>query len=247
MKKFECNDCRLRKCTVEEFYKGVIEKPELCPYQGGYAEWKEVIEEPKEEEKEMKTIRCINLDMYGNLTTTSTTTFVENIETILIEEDWDYENNCSVQRIVVTYQKFENQRFVYLGEFEERSKKNNGYLDVASARYLYTELLEEIKKHHENYAIIRKGLIKRLGFEKENIINDIIQSVAEEYEKACKKHPNFPDNPFEQFSIIHEELGEATQALNNLKHHKKGTIDDVQIELVHTIVTCIRALKEMEK
>ena len=86
---------------------------------------------------------------------------------------------------------------------------------------------------------------ERLGFEKANIINDIIQDVADEYEKACRKHPKFPTDPFQAMCIIQEELGEAIQALNNLKHHGKGYTADVQIELLHTIVTCIRTLKEI--
>ena len=196
----------------------------------------------------MKNIHCIDLDIYGNLTTTSTTTFFENIETIMVEEDWDYGNHCSVQRIVVTYSKAENQRFVYLGEFEEKGKKNNGYLDIASARYLYTKLLKGIKEYHENYAIVRKNIMQeRLGFEKANIINDIIQDVADEYEKACRKHPKFPDNEFEQLCIIQEELGEATQALNNFIHYEIGSMKNVKTELLHTIVTCIRMLGKLEK
>ena len=239
MKKFECG-CHNNRCFLE-----TERDPNLCVLLSDMrANWQEVMEK----EEEMKTIHCIDLDIYGNLTTTSTTTFVENIESIIVEEDWDYDNHCSVQRIVVTFSKMENKRFVYLGGFEEKGKENNGYLDIVLARYLYTKLFEEIKEYHENYAIVRKDIMREgLGFDKTYIINGIIQSIADEYKKACKKHHEFPENTFEQLAIIQEEIGEAIKEWNNLYYHNNGSMDKVKEEIRHTIVTCIRMLGKNEK
>ena len=75
----------------------------------------------------------------------------------------------------------------------------------------------------------------------------IIDGIFYEYHWACEKHPKFPNDPFQMMCIIQEELGEAIQALNDLKHHQQGVINDVYIELFHTIVACIRALKTMDE
>ena len=83
-----------------------------------------------------------------------------------------------------------------------------------------------------------------------DIISDIpewvIDGIFNEYRWAVDKHPKFPDNEFEMMCIIQEELGEAIQALNNFKHHNDGCINDVYIELLHTIVSCMRALKTLD-
>lgn len=83
-----------------------------------------------------------------------------------------------------------------------------------------------------------------------NIPSWIKDGIDYELHWACEKHPKFPDDPFQAMCIIQEELGEAIQALNNLKHHQQGVINDVNIELLHTIVTCLRtlmAINEKEK
>lgn len=80
--------------------------------------------------------------------------------------------------------------------------------------------------------------------------NWIKEELEDELRWACEKHPKFPNDPFQMMCIIQEELGEAIQALNNLKHHQQGVIKDVNIELLHTIVTCLRtlmAINEKEK
>jgi hypothetical protein len=70
----------------------------------------------------------------------------------------------------------------------------------------------------------------------------IIDGIFYEYHWACEKHHKFPNDPFQMMCIIQEELGEAIQALNDLKHHQQGVINDVNIELLHAIVTCLRTL-----
>lgn len=83
-----------------------------------------------------------------------------------------------------------------------------------------------------------------------NLPNWITEGISNEYRWAVEKHPNFPSNEFEMMCVIQEELGEAIQALNDLKHHQQGVINDVNIELLHTIVTCLRtlmAINEKEK
>lgn len=75
----------------------------------------------------------------------------------------------------------------------------------------------------------------------------IKDGIKNELRWAIDKHPKFPDDPFQAMCIIQEELGEAIQALNNLKHHQQGYINDVYCELLHTIVTCIRTLDTISK
>jgi hypothetical protein len=107
----------------------------------------------------------------------------------------------------------------------------NGYGD-------WQEVKEETEAKEEVKGIIR------------DIPKWIIDGIFYEYHWACEKHPKFPNNEFEMMCVIQEELGEAIQALNNLKHHQQGVINDINIELLHTIVTCLRtlmAINEKEK
>lgn len=75
-----------------------------------------------------------------------------------------------------------------------------------------------------------------------NIPSWIKDGIEYELYWAIDTHPEFPTDPFQAICLIHEELGEATQALNDFIHHNKATLKDVNIELLHTIVTCIRML-----
>lgn len=87
---------------------------------------------------------------------------------------------------------------------------------------------------------------EKKGIEK-NIPTWINESIVKEYSWACYKHPNFPCNEFEMMCIIQEDLSKAFLVLNNVQHCDKGCMTDVYIELLHTIVTCIRILEEMDK
>lgn len=92
--------------------------------------------------------------------------------------------------------------------------------------------------------------IPNLGTPWDKLPQWIKDGIKNELRWACEKHPKFPNNEFEMMCIIQEELGEAIQALNDFKHHQQGTINDVNIELLHTIVTCLRtlmAINEKEK
>lgn len=75
----------------------------------------------------------------------------------------------------------------------------------------------------------------------------IRQGVLSEYQSAHERHPEFPSNPFAMMCIVSEELGEATQALNDLIHHKAGTINDVMIELMQTAAVCMRMAEHLDK
>lgn len=75
----------------------------------------------------------------------------------------------------------------------------------------------------------------------------IKDGIKNELRWACEKHPKYPDDPFHAMCLIKEEFGEAVKALNNLKDHNIGYINDVYCELLHTIVTCIRTLDTMAK
>jgi hypothetical protein len=79
------------------------------------------------------------------------------------------------------------------------------------------------------------------------IPQNIKDGIKEEYDRAVVKHPEYPTDPFHAMTIITEELGEAVQGLNNLKDHNVGCIEDVIIELDHTVVTAIRTIKMLSE
>lgn len=81
--------------------------------------------------------------------------------------------------------------------------------------------LDRLRKFQEKYGLIEKELTK-----------------------AREKHPNYPqNNMFKQVAIISEEAGEIAQAV--LQYYDEGTsLEEVEKELMHTIVTCIRMLEE---
>lgn len=113
---------------------------------------------------------------------------------------------------------------------EKKAKETQKFVDVVNYE-------ADLKRAKEVIGVIESFVIPKW----------ILDKCFKEYYYACKKHPNFPSNEFQMMCIIQEELGEAVQALNNFKHHQQGCIDDVQIELLHTIVTCIRTLKAINE
>lgn len=63
--------------------------------------------------------------------------------------------------------------------------------------------------------------------------------VGIEYDKAKRKHPEFPNNPAEALCIIMEELGELAQAIND-KEPSERQIE----EAAHVAVTAIRFIEQ---
>lgn len=64
--------------------------------------------------------------------------------------------------------------------------------------------------------------------------------------RAKKKHPNFPNDMFQQLAIMQEEAGEVTKAVLHF-HHEGGTIDHVEEELIQTAAMCMRMIEALEK
>lgn len=75
----------------------------------------------------------------------------------------------------------------------------------------------------------------------------IIDDIHEEYCRACKIHPVWPDNIVEALAIISEESGEAVKAGNNYHHNEGGTFEEIEMEVIHTLSTCIRFLINKER
>jgi hypothetical protein len=72
--------------------------------------------------------------------------------------------------------------------------------------------------------------------------------VGIELEKACQKHPNFPEDPIHQVAIMIEEAGEAMKAAIDVVYHTEESIDrlaqihHLKEELAQTGAMCIRCL-----
>ena len=69
----------------------------------------------------------------------------------------------------------------------------------------------------------------------------IIEEVIAELEAAKKKHPNWPDNVFEQLAIVGEEFGEIQQAALQAKH-ENGDPRAVYHEAVQLAAMSLRLL-----
>lgn len=70
--------------------------------------------------------------------------------------------------------------------------------------------------------------------------NDIFEMIIKERYYQDITHPQFPDNQFERVSLILEELGEASQALND------RDIDEFQSELIQTAALIFRVLETFD-
>lgn len=74
----------------------------------------------------------------------------------------------------------------------------------------------------------------------ENIINEIIT----ELNRAETKHPMWPTDLIHAVAIVAEESGEAVQAA--LQHqYEDGSLKNIKTELIHTATTAIRMLKNL--
>lgn len=72
------------------------------------------------------------------------------------------------------------------------------------------------------------------------------EPIAKELARAEKKHPNFPENMYEQLAIMQEEAGEVSKAVLHY-HHEGGTLQDVKKELIETAAMCMRMYKALQK
>jgi len=69
--------------------------------------------------------------------------------------------------------------------------------------------------------------------------------IQQEFERAKRKHPDFPKDMFRQLAIMQEEAGEVTKAVLHY-HYENGTLEDVCQELIQTATMCMRILDALE-
>jgi len=72
-------------------------------------------------------------------------------------------------------------------------------------------------------------------------LNNIIQSVLLEIDRAQIKHPNWPEDLVYAASIVGEENGELTRAAVQYEM-EGGKLEEVRTEAIHTCATAIRLL-----
>lgn len=70
---------------------------------------------------------------------------------------------------------------------------------------------------------------------------EVWQGVADEMERALKKHPEWPDCMVRRVNIITEEMGELARAVNEFEYDG-GNVDDMINEAEQTAATTLRML-----
>jgi NTP pyrophosphatase (non-canonical NTP hydrolase) len=67
-----------------------------------------------------------------------------------------------------------------------------------------------------------------------------------ELRRAKEKHPNYPNDIFQQLAIMQEEAGEVTMAV--LDHYYDGkSLSHVKEELIQTAAMCMRMLEYLDE
>lgn len=62
--------------------------------------------------------------------------------------------------------------------------------------------------------------------------------------EAKEKHPNWPENIFEQLAILQEEAGEITKAVLHYKR-ENGSLPELKKEIFQTAAMCMRFLEHL--
>ena len=73
---------------------------------------------------------------------------------------------------------------------------------------------------------------------------DYLSLILTELRKAEKKHPSWPNDLLHQMAIVNEESGEATRAALHVLY-EKGSIENLETELIQTAAMCVRMLKNL--
>lgn len=72
-----------------------------------------------------------------------------------------------------------------------------------------------------------------------------IELILLEYEKACKKHPEFADSLLQAHAILSEEVGEIAKGI--LEHlNGSESLDHIKEETAQVAAVCLRMLKLMK-
>jgi NTP pyrophosphatase (non-canonical NTP hydrolase) len=74
----------------------------------------------------------------------------------------------------------------------------------------------------------------------------ILIQIQNELARAESKHPNWPTCLFRMDSIINEEKGEVSRAINQYEM-EGGSKQAIKDELIQTAAMCVRMLKEIDK
>ena len=75
----------------------------------------------------------------------------------------------------------------------------------------------------------------------------IYQAIKAELDRASKLYPDWWQDMVYGASTAMEESGEALKAVNDFALHKKGSIDEIRKEAIHSAAMWIRFLVETEK
>ncbi len=71
---------------------------------------------------------------------------------------------------------------------------------------------------------------------------EILEALLE----AKQIHREYPKDPVHMVALMVEEAGEAMQEANNILWDH-GSVDDLRTELLHTVVTSIRCLEQIDE
>lgn len=77
-------------------------------------------------------------------------------------------------------------------------------------------------------------------------LGTILVQIQAELAKAETKHPNWPTCLFRMDSIINEEKGEVSRAINQYDM-EGGSKQAIKDELIQTAAMCVRMLKMLER
>lgn len=66
--------------------------------------------------------------------------------------------------------------------------------------------------------------------------------IEAELRRAEAKHPNYPEDIFQQLAILQEEAGEVTKAVMHY-HFESGTKKAITEELTQTAAMCVRMIQ----
>ena len=78
----------------------------------------------------------------------------------------------------------------------------------------------------------------------EEHLDEVLSMVKTHLRRACKKHPEWPENLTDAALIVSEEAGELCRAVLDMKYHE-GHLADVWEEACHTAATAVRLLVNM--
>ena len=71
--------------------------------------------------------------------------------------------------------------------------------------------------------------------------------IEAELNRAKEKHPDWPTEIFKQLSIMQEEAGGVTKAVNEYCLLNRGSLQEVKDELVQTAAMCMRMIESLEE